>query len=283
MADINNLYGLFDGVNLQQSVAYDIGRTDATSISRDFSPGSYSPFLISLVAPTYAAGTTTRLFNRVRAPSLLGNNQDPYVNPIKNLSTSGNQVGFNANYGRNISPRETQDADESYLQALNRQLDLIKATPALLMLAAPERMTRSYEPTLDYAKGRKSTIVSMWLERPMTITASGKTLAQYVLFTSGGGGLTNINRTSSKSYANLLSLIQIYRNNGWVIPDSTNLSTNSNNIPAFVGAVAIEYDGRKYLGSFDSFSVTDDAKMPFQLSYDFSFTVRYEFITLNQG
>ena len=149
----------------------------------------------------------------------------------------------------------------------------IRATPPLVMLINPSQFSRNYENAVDSSpKTRHGHVVHAWLERPMKIGCTGVTAGQYVVDMEGAGGLTNANRIHSISYGNLLSLVAIYKNNGIVYSGPE----GEIGIPIVPFTIFIYYDDHVYLGSFDDFSVEDSADKPFQMSYSFSFTVRYD-------
>jgi hypothetical protein len=161
---------------------------------------------------------------------------------------------------------------------LAAQYKRIAEVPPLALLVNPTTFRKKYEHTVDYTKGRRRPITSMWIEKPVTLDVSGSTAAQYAFADDRNGGLTSSNRIYSLSYENLMSLVWIYKNNGHAFFSSTQTST-SNNIPFVPMSIYIYYDGRIYIGSFDSFSVTDSADKPYNLDYNFAFTVRYEIPT----
>lgn len=159
---------------------------------------------------------------------------------------------------------------------LRRQIQRIQDTPPLLLLINPTDFTRQYQATVDSSpKGRYGHIVHQWIERPGTISSSGVTAAQYVFTAEGAGGLTAENRVYSLGYQNLLSLIGIYKNNGIIFANDGSSGAHTG-VPISAFSVYIYYDNNIYIGSFDNMSVRDDANKPHNMSYDFTFTVRYE-------
>lgn len=180
--------------------------------------------------------------------------------------------------GRNIRIADSERLLASALQtgALRRQIDLVQAMPALVLLINPKTFSRGYEASSDTSvKGRYGQIVHTWLERPFSLESDGVTAGQYAVDAEGAGGLTNLNRIHTLSYANLLSLVGIYKNNG-VLFSGTEADKG---IPVLGMSVFIYYDEHIYIGSFDSFSIEDAAEKPYNMSYDFKFTVRYDLPT----
>ncbi len=188
----------------------------------------------------------------------------------------------------NPSPTQSQggattavDSTRQYYSAtiqaksINDQIDAIRNIPPLLLMVNPKTFSRNYERSYDYAKGRRGDIASLWLEKPMTISAQGETAGAYSVTVNGdNGGITGTQRVSSLAYRNLMSLVGIYKNNGMLYQGS--FDVNSQGVSTIPLSVYIYYDGRVYVGSFDSFSVSDDAERPFSYSYNFTFTTRFE-------
>jgi hypothetical protein len=159
---------------------------------------------------------------------------------------------------------------------VKKQIERIANIPPLLLLINPTEFSRQYQQSVDSsAKGRYGHIVHSWIEKPGSISSSGVTAAQYVLNSEGHGGLTGENRVYSLSYQNLLSLVGIYKNNGLIFSNNGK-DGNSNGVPILTFSVFIYYDNNIYIGSFENISVKDDAMKPYNMSYDFTFNVRYE-------
>lgn len=177
--------------------------------------------------------------------------------------------------GRNIklADIERQLQADKQTQFLRQQIDVIAQTPPLILLINPKEFTRNYEPTVDDSvKGRYGHIVHMWMESPSTISSSGVTAGQYIVDAEGSGGLTNAFRIHSISYQNLLSLLLMYKNNGVIFANED----SDKGIPILAFTIFMYYDNHIYLGSFDSFGVSDSGDKPFNLEYNFKFTVRYD-------
>lgn len=191
--------------------------------------------------------------------------------------TSGSETGDPySQLGRHISIDLDREAwyAQRIREELNEAIKTIIDTPALMMFVNPKNFNRHFENTNDYAGGWRGQIVSAWLEKPLKLSSSGTTAAQYAMEADGSGGLTSHNKIFSLSYDNLMSLCMIYRNNGWVYSGYRAEDLNSG-VPVVGLSIYIYYDGFIYIGSFDSFKITENAEKPFTLDYDFDFTVRY--------
>ncbi|OPZ33226.1 MAG: hypothetical protein BWY99_02719 [Synergistetes bacterium ADurb.BinA166] len=68
----------------------------------------------------------------------------------------------------------------------------------------------------------------------------------------------------------------MYKNNGHVFRGAPNQDPSNKGVATVAMSVYIYYDEKMYIGSFDDFSVTDDAEKPHNMSYSFKFTARYE-------
>jgi len=241
-----------------------------------------SPFTIGLVNPYARQVATTKVAaittpNSLSGSSSLVPNTPLAVGPLNTTNTGSNDSRANLATGRNISPQDLTEADRNYVEQIDLQSRLVSAFPVLTLLAAPTTISKSMEPTVETAKGRRGPIVSQWLERPMVLQASGRTLAQMIVTQSGGGGLTSGFRTYSDSYNNLLNLFAVYKNNGLLFTQAGAQGTSSTGVAVYPVAVQIRYGGSRYIGSFDSFSIKESAETPFLLNYDFTFTVRAEY------
>jgi len=197
------------------------------------------------------------------------------------IMTNGNITdaviaNLNSGLGQNITISDTRvKTIQAQTNYLNQQIQLIQQTPALMMLVNPEEFNRNYEAQVDPVKTRSGYVVNMWLEKPVQISAKGVTAGQYVFQADGSGGLVHQNRIQSISYQNLMSLVGIFKNNGNIFTDGT-FGPSNNGLPLISLSIYIYYDNHLYIGSFDDFSVTDDGNKPYNLSYSWKFTVRYD-------
>jgi len=172
------------------------------------------------------------------------------------------------------------DVVQRQTDALKVQISVLQSVPGLLLMVNPSDFTRSFEPSVDNTvKGRYGNIVHVWLERPTVISMSGVTAGQYVVDSSGNGGLSGELRTYSASYLNLLSLLSVYKTNGIIYsgPES------DIGIATLGYSVFIYFDNFIYVGSFDSFEITDTDMKPHNMAYSCRFNVRYYFDAGNDG
>ena len=199
---------------------------------------------------------------------------------FKTAKTILNQTGLGQAY---------QEAQKAEIAKMRNALQAIAELPPLRMLVNPQSFRQSNEKIISENWGRNGPVTEHWGDGQDKLEASGKIAAFYSLDaqaqddrTSGsvgnGPGLGRIARQFSKSYQNLLSLWLLYKNNGGVyFPDGQDV-TSGKNILSVVGSIYIYFDGILYIGSFDTFTLTESETNPFSLEYSFTFTVRAQFL-----
>lgn len=213
--------------------------------------------------------------NAIRQPK--DNRADIMINDPVTTMEEDDPIGGRTGRNLRVANQARQAVVGRQVAELRAQVEAVRNTPSLYMLVAPQSFNRSYEHSVDAPKGRRRHIVHMWLEKPMTITCKGVTAAQYIFDAQGAGGLTNKKRVHSLSYANLMSLVRMYKNNGWLFTgDSGAAGPGNSGMRQIAMSVFIYFDGHVYIGSFDDFSITDTAEKPYNLEYSFKFTVRYD-------
>ena len=179
-----------------------------------------------------------------------------------------------------------QAAQDNEIRITQLALDILKNTPPLRLLVNPQSFKISSEKIIsDGGFTREGPIIEHWGEQQDKIEASGK-LAAFMAVdanppiaegpTGGGPGLTRVARNYSASYQNFLSLYLLYRNNGGLYTQG--LEGNLLTRLSLVGSIYIYYDSILYIGSFDSFSITETDTAPYTLEYSFQFTVRATFM-----
>jgi hypothetical protein len=169
-------------------------------------------------------------------------------------------------------------------------LDRMRTTPPLRLLVNPVSFKISSEKVVsDGNFTREGPIIEHWGEQQDKMSISGKIAAFFAIDTlpssnaenlGGGPGLTRVARQYSASYQNFLSLYLLYRNNGGLFVNTLadNLKNNLLSRLALVGSIYIYYDNTLYIGSFDSFDVTEADTAPYSLEYSIEFTVRATFL-----
>ena len=184
-------------------------------------------------------------------------------------------------------------AQKNLIRALQIAIQQMANTPPMRMMINPESFkVASLKIISDGNWGRNGAGAGIehWGDGQDTISASGRIAGFYALDSEASAngspgnspGLTRMARNFSGSYQNFLSLYLLYRNNGGVwledFADAQDAKTTKPNNLALVGSVYLYYDNTMYIGSFDSFSITEDDTAPFTLSYSFEFVVRTSYL-----
>jgi len=168
-------------------------------------------------------------------------------------------------------------SQESYSQYVRRVMEM-QSMPPLKLLVNPSSFRTTMEKiTSDGNWARNGPVIQIWGNGQDKIEGSGKVAAFFAHDQTGPGpGLTRTARNYSYGFRNLLSLVLLYRSNGaiWIddIPGIT--SDEKPRHLAVVGSVYLFYDDILYLGSFDTFGVSEEEGSPFKVEYTFEFTVR---------
>jgi hypothetical protein len=164
-------------------------------------------------------------------------------------------------------------------------LETMKNTPPLRFLVNPSSFKVASEKIIsDSNWTRNGPIIEHWGDGQDKIDFSGKVAAFFAIDANppGGGvtgapGLTRVARNYSASYHNFLSLWLLYRNNAGIYVNDPTTGNGSTRL-SMVGSVYIYYDSILYIGSFDSFNLTESATSPHTLEYSVQFTVRAMFL-----
>ena len=225
------------------------------------------------------------------APTPLANPNKPVTNFQQVGSGAANDAakeaehrsasGLNADTGLGLQFTQAQQQMQAQIQA---GIQDMANTPPLRFLVNPSSLSINHEKVIsDGDRSRRGPIVEQWGDGQDTLEVSGKVGAFYALdvgrsaFADGGPGITRNARTVSAAYQNFMSLYQIYRNNaGIFLSDSADITSPRMNL-ALMGSIYIYYDYTLYIGSFDTFSVTEADSSPYTIEYSFQFTVRATF------
>jgi hypothetical protein len=174
-------------------------------------------------------------------------------------------------------------AQSAQMFAMEMALELMASTPPLRMLVNPTSFKVAGAKIIsDGNWARNGPIIEHWGNDQDKIDVSGKIAGFFAVDAAAphvsGPGLTRMARNFSKSYQNFLSLYLLYKNNGGIyLPDGDPTGTKPTNL-VVVGSVYIYYDSTLYIGSFESFSITETDTAPFTLEYSYTFNVRAAFL-----
>jgi hypothetical protein len=157
-------------------------------------------------------------------------------------------------------------------------MDAMKNTPPLRLMVNPRQFdVKGTKIVNDGNWSRNGHIIEHWGDEQDKISASGRVAGFYAVdaVRGNGPGLTRTARNYSASWQNFQSLYMLYRNNGAMYlsdyqGDKDNLS--------LVGSIYLYYDSILYIGSFDTFTITEEEGAPHTIEYSWEFTVRAAFL-----
>lgn len=136
----------------------------------------------------------------------------------------------------------------------------------------PSSMSISYSKVIDRQQTIGGFVEAHFGDGAQTISfdmATGGFVRVYtgVTGTSGRGASTGYRR-QTLAYDSYLNILKLYQNNGAIVDTKGNI--------VYHGICQIYFDGFYYLGTFNSFSVTDAAEQPYQFQLNAEFTVHQE-------
>ncbi len=212
--------------------------------------------------------------------------------PNANTAMATIQTYQNSNLNTSNLGQQFMAAQQATIMATIAAIQQMQNTPPLKMLVNPQSFKLSAEKIIaDSEWSRNGPIVEYWGEQLDKIEGSGKIAAFYAIDqqqistipgVGAGPGLTRIARQYSGAYQNFLALWLLYKNNGGIwLADFINSNTTQTSNLSVLGSIYLFYDNILYLGSFDSFNITESETAPFTLEYNFQFTVRATFLLDN--
>ena len=156
------------------------------------------------------------------------------------------------------------------------ELDIIDPPPVLTLLINPTEFSMSFTKKVTPSRGRPSSRnraafnLQFAHDELDTMTCAGTSGLFY-----GDNGLTRDNARSTLAHRNFRSLVEIYKNNGvnYNKRQKSRFVTGGDGLIESVGSVIIAYDEIIYRGSFDSFSITEQDMNPYNILFNFQFTV----------
>lgn len=176
--------------------------------------------------------------------------------------------------------RQFQAAQRAQIMVTQQGLRKMAETPPLRLLVNPRTFgVKGEKISSDGNWSRTGPIVSHWGDGQDKISASGKVAAFLAVDANNanGPGLTRNSRIFSESYSNLQALYQLYRNNGGLYLTDPLTEGQTKNL-SHIGSMYIYYDATLYIGSFDTFTISEADTAPFTLEYSFEFVVRAAFV-----
>lgn len=153
----------------------------------------------------------------------------------------------------------------------------------LTLIIPPSAFSLNSSQVVDAQFTREGMLPTLWGAGQLTISASGLSPA-FISSTYGLAGprtnssaLVPVSRTDTLGYKHFMSLVALFKSNGYQRLYSTEDSYRpagkmGSRIVHVLDAVIISCDGTEYFGHFNSFSVEVSAANPFRFSYSFEYT-----------
>jgi hypothetical protein len=144
---------------------------------------------------------------------------------------------------------------------------MVNTESYITLLVNPTSKSEALSKVISEHKVRHGYKIEHWGDNLRRVSMSGSTLGFYT-----SNGLTRFSAEKSESYQEFMKFFRIFLNNGinWVKDP-----LGGQYVISTVGRVNFIYDSQKYTGSFDNFKLSEDAKSPFTLKYDFEFTATH--------
>ena len=225
------------------------------------------------------SGDEARLGERAKAASKL-------ETALSELSVLSYEGSLSAQTEHHISGRSLTNVTPllsvANIADIYHQLIEMFRTPPLVLLINPQSMNVTYSKIQAHQeRTRYGYIFQAWGEQLPVINFAGR-IGAYVSTESDSGrrqfmsvektthpsGVQESSRHMSPAYQNLMNLMKLYKNNGY-IRDTVGASQANH----LIGAVEIAYDGVRYIGHFDKLEYTFEEQGNLGgVSFSFDFT-----------
>ena len=178
-----------------------------------------------------------------------------------------------------VAERERAEGAYQARREIAAALSQLESIPALTFTVPPESLSIKFQKILfDGNLTQQGYQVEMWGEALDQVSVSGRTGAFYtVIGDTGIGGLNNQLRRGSRAYQELMALVGLYRNNGFLYHT---LGGNAGQVNVPAALIKIQFGQHTFIGRFNEFSMSEEDSQPFSLSYQFTFT---SFVTSLHG
>jgi len=154
--------------------------------------------------------------------------------------------------------------------------DNAKEVVKLVLFVNPKDLVIGQQQIVSNTYTRRGWINAAWGNQQATLSASGISSGFY-FFYNDMGGITNSYRRKSPGFFNLMSIMAMFRNNGWYfmngIKNPSLFKDGTSRVINVMDSIKIEYDGSTYIGSFSTFTLNDLASNPYRMEYSFEFVV----------
>lgn len=260
-----------------------------------------SPFTFRLVVPealvSALSGTTvdvnllgrasqqsqdaTDQANQIRSalgiPQVSGSNAAAVLNDLRSTLSAGQAIKTTlGDATRAVLTDLLTVADIKY------QVERMLQVPPLTLFVNPNSLSISYNAVQQRSnRTRYGLVFERWGEGQPTLSISGSTgsfvVGGPVGTTTGSrqdvvaevpSGVQFAAKRESAAFQQLMSLFQIYKNNGYIYD-----TVGKSEAHLFIGSVAIDYDQMTYVGNINSFEYTYNQDMPHRLEWSMEFTV----------
>jgi len=231
-----------------------------------------------------------------RASSWVTQNLDDLVRLESFVSSNG--VLYDARSGRTSLANVPAISDLKQAASVIAQVNRMLATPPLTLLVNPQSLTITRTKKQQYGdRNRKGYVFQTWGHEQIRLNVAGKTGAFIagtrfsdtdspnnflglgaasrgrVSTTSVASGVQYATKRDSAAYQNLMSLLTLYRNNGYIYDLVTRTEAHQ-----WIGMIAIDYDQNTYLGNFENFTWTEsEDTMLGGVEFSFDFTVSFQY------
>lgn len=232
---------------------------------------------ISIIGAALNVNDSFSTFDRqreeFRSSPIIANSNALQTQQLQNL-VANNGVLFDAVTGKTNLANVLGISDVTQAISVIAQLRSMLETPPLTLLVNPQSLTISYRQKQQYQdRNRNGYIFQAWGEDQVRLNVQGRIGAFYAgsTFLDSGqpqnfaglggarkGGVTQTTTVSGNQYAskrdsaswqNLMNLLTIYRNNGYIYD-----AIDESEAHQWIGMVSITYDQWIYSGHFENFT-----------------------------
>jgi len=253
---------------------------------------TYSPFTLTLVPPdplgTSSTGVSNVLSFSSAAASSGSNNASASATGLLTVGTATSYTATSLREaasaprpsGLGLPPASVlADVYTAADMRLQREALVRMAETPLTLLVNPSEMTRTFDRIQSYqARTRAGFVYQVWGEQLVKVSFIGST-AGFVAGSSKGyqalvdhdtgtpSGYQWASRRDSAAWQNFSSLVQFYRNNGYIYD---NLGRSEAHL--MIGSVRITFDDFVYEGHIDSFNFEFSEDSPHRVQFNMEFT-----------